>query len=141
MKIEIIGIEEVDGMLARAEDVEPNTDKVLRDFAYGTHGKIQRLVPTREHRGGLLRGRQGVFVAGNATVVFFNPMHYARYVELGTGRRGGASYEAFLPDEVGPAYATYWAGMAAQPYMRPPIAEGMRNLDARLDEIAKRVQG
>ena len=45
-------------------------------------------------------------------------MHYAAYVEFGTGRRGGASPGA----GAGP-YTFTWPGMVAQPYMRPAIDE------------------
>ena len=43
-------------------------------------------------------------------------MHYAAYVEYGTGQRGAASAGA----GAGP-YSESWPGMAASPYMRPAM--------------------
>jgi HK97 gp10 family phage protein len=44
------------------------------------------------------------------------PAPYAAYVEFGTGRRGAASAGA------GPyPYSESWAGMVAQPYLRPAL--------------------
>ncbi len=57
---------------------------------------------------------------------------YAPYVEFGTGIRGAASPGA------GPGpYALHWAGMVAQPYMRPALDESRRAvLDTFRGEIA-----
>lgn len=58
---------------------------------------------------------------------------YAAYVEYGTGERGAASAGA----GEGP-YSPHWPGMAAQPYMRPPL--DTRRGDV-FDAIAQEVAG
>lgn len=51
-------------------------------------------------------------------------MHYAAYVEYGTGIRGAGSPEA------GPGpYNMNWPGMVPQPYMRPAFDEHREKID------------
>jgi HK97 gp10 family phage protein len=50
--------------------------------------------------------------------VFVDDVHYAAYVEFGTGIAGAASPGA----GAGP-YSQTWPGMPAQPYMRPAFDE------------------
>lgn len=58
---------------------------------------------------------------------------YAAFVEYGTGQRGAGSAGA------GPGpYDPHWPGMAAQPYMRPPL--DTRRGDV-FDTIAQEVAG
>jgi len=135
MRLRVEGIAEVLSMLDRAGKVEKKIDALRRDFAFGTHAKIIRQTPVAPG-GGFLRSANIVAVQGDEAV-WANPANYARYVDLGTGRRGAASWQQYLPEEEPVAYATYWAGMEAQPFMRQPIAAGLDELDRRIDEIAK----
>jgi hypothetical protein len=135
MRLRVDGIPEVKAMFDRASQLDRKVDKLRRDFAYGTHGDIKRLTPAAT---GFLRGANFVVVEG-AVVVFVNYAEYAPYVGLGTGRRGAASYERFLPHEEPVAYAMYWPGMEAQPYMRPAIAKGLEHLEGRIENLAKEI--
>ena len=71
---------------------------------------------------GLLQSRITYVVTVTAQsivgTVFVDDVPYAVYVEYGTGRAGAASAGA----GAGP-YDPNWAGMPAQPYMRPAIDE------------------
>ena len=136
MRLLVEGIAEVLAMLNRASKVERDIDKLRRDFASGTEGKISDAAPVGK-TGKLQSSVHGIPFGDEA--VFVDTADYARYVDLGTGRRGGASYQRYLPFEIPVAYATYWAGMEAQPFMRKPIAEGLDELERRIDEIAGRI--
>ena len=135
MRLLVEGIAEVLAMFSRAKKMERDIDKLRRDFAYGTEGKIKDATPVQT---GFLRSAAYGMPQGDEAV-FIDYANYARYVDLGTGRRGGASYQRYLPFEIPVAYATYWAGMEAQPFMRKPIAEGLDELERRIDEIAGRI--
>ena len=134
MRLQVEGIAEVLDMFSRASNVERDIDKLRRDFAFGTEGRIKEAAPVSPG-GGFLRSAVYGTTQGDEAV-FVDYANYARYVDLGTGRRGGASYQRYLPFERPVAYATYWAGMEAQPFMRKPIAEGLDELERRIDEIA-----
>jgi len=133
MRLRVEGIADVLAMFGRAKKVERKVDALRRDFAFGVEGRMKRAAPWKT---GYLRSAVFASVQGDEAV-WTDPADYARYVDLGTGRRGGASYERFLPYEEPVAFATYWAGMAAVPFMRKPVAEGLDELERRIDEIAR----
>jgi len=136
MRLLVSGIMEVLSMLGRADKVKEKVDALRRDFAIGTQANILRAAPVGET--GYLRSSVYGTAQGD-DAVFVDYADYARYVDLGTGRRGGAGYQRYLPEEEPVAFATYWPGMAAQPFMRKPIAAGLIELERRIDEIVKEV--
>jgi hypothetical protein len=136
MRLRVDGITEVEAMLDRAGQIDRKIDALRRDFAFGVEGKMKRDAPKGET--GFLRS--AVFATTQSDeAVFIDYAEYARYVDLGTGRRGGASWEPFLPDEKPVAFRLDWPGMPAPPFMRRSIAEGLKELEDRIDNLAKEI--
>jgi HK97 gp10 family phage protein len=80
-----------------------------------------------------IQAQEPVTEGNQVTAEIIAGEHYAAYVEYGTGERGAASAGA----GEGP-YSPHWPGMAAQPYMRPPL--DTRRGDV-FDAIAQEVAG
>ena len=132
MKIELVGLEPVLDMLDDAERLEDDVAEIRSDVAYTTQGKIINLAPVDT---GWLKSRQSIHLIDDLAI-FINYAKYARFVGQGTGQAGAASYKAYLPGETAPTYASYWPGMAAIPFMRPPIAEALNEFDRRIEDLA-----
>jgi hypothetical protein len=139
MEFRIYGIEDVIETFDDIAAIDDDLKDLRRDFAMGVHGNIVQATPVAKKHGGFLRTANQVMQVGE-DVIFRNFADYASFVDLGTGRRGAASFTSYIPeDEYGIAFATYWAGMEGQAFMRRPIAEGLteleREIDARIDRI------
>lgn len=140
MRLRLKGIAETMGMLNRAGNIAGKVEALKREFAFGVHANIKRGTPTSsgKRQGGFLRSSNVVDVRG-VEIVWANVADYARYVDLGTGQRGGASWEQQLPEEEPVAFALHWPGMKGQPFMRMPIAEGLKELDGKIKKLAKEI--
>lgn len=136
MRLRLSGLDRVMTMLDRAGNLPQEVDALRHDFASGVHGNIVRMTPVKT---GFLRSANVPPMMRGDEVAFVNYAEYARYVELGTGRRGATGYKQYLPDEVSIAYALGRAGTKAQPFMREPIAEGLKELDARLKNLMRKI--
>jgi hypothetical protein len=135
MRLRVDGIPEVYAMLNRAEMIPDKIDALRRDFAFNVEGRMKRLAPVKT---GFLRSMAFGLTQGDEAV-FIDYAEYARYVDLGTGRKGGASWQPFLPEEKPVAFRWDWPGMPAQPFMRRSIAEGLKELEARIENLAKEI--
>jgi hypothetical protein len=136
LTVKVRGMDEVLAMLERAQEAPAKVDALKQSFAFGAHRNVIRLAPVDT---GFLKASNVVIMAG-PVITFLALANYSPYQELGTGHRGGASYRSFppLPDEP-VAYATYWPGCDAQPFMRPGVAEALKVLEREVDEVAKDV--
>lgn len=54
----------------------------------------------------------------------YTNVHYAPYVEFGTGQRGNGSYPYASELDFSLSYKSDWAGMKAQPFMYPALKRG-----------------
>lgn len=134
MKIRITGLEPTLEMLEQAGDINSRLIELRKKFAHRTLAASQRITPVGKT--GALHARTTAVVIGNS-VIFANPMEYARYVELGTGRRGGASYLPYIEGEEIPSYASYWPGMVGVPFLRKPIAKGIEDFFVAVEILAR----
>ena len=136
MRLRLKGIAEAMGMLNRAGNIQGKVDALRRELAFGVHGQIKRDTPVGET--GFLRGANVIDVRG-VEIVWANVADYARYVDIGTGRAGASSWEQYLPEEEPVAFALHWPGMKGQPFMRMKIAEGLKELDGKIEKLAKEI--
>lgn len=137
MRLRLNGIAEVLGMLDRAGNIKQKVNALRRELAVGVHANIIRQTPVAPG-GGFLRA-SNVFDVRGVEVVWINVADYAEYVDVGTGQAGASSWEQLLPEEAPVAFAIYWPGMKAQPFMRMAIAEGLEELEGRLENLAKEI--
>lgn len=135
VRLKVEGLEEAAAMARRAVKVHTRLDELRRDFTFATLASMMRLTPVRT---GFLKASNVAAVSGDE-IMFRAYRAYAPYVEFGTGHRGGESYKPYLPEEEGPAYATYWPGMRAQPFLRPAVADNLQILVAKLEDLASDV--
>jgi hypothetical protein len=135
----ITGVLEALAMMRRAVTVHTRLDKLRRDFAFSALADAIKLTPVRQYGpGGHLRASNQVILA-DEMITWVNYANYAQFVELGTGRAGGASWTPFLPEEQGPAYALAWPGMAQMPFLRPAVARELKELEARITALGPEV--
>lgn len=79
----------------------------------------QTLVPVGETGNLKASGKVTPYESGNViTAIVDYPIHYAGYVEFGTGIAGSSS-----PGSGPYPYNDSWPGMVAQPYLRPALDE------------------
>jgi len=131
----ITGVLEALAMMRRAVTVHTRLDKLRRDFAFSALADAIKLSPVKTGR---LRAANQVILA-DEMITWVNYANYAQFVELGTGRAGGASWTPFLPEEQGPAYALAWPGMAQMPFLRPAVARDLKELEARITALGPEV--
>lgn len=106
-----------------AKSIQQSTNLVLRDAKKNTpvdSGALQQSI----------QGSTSVSQQGVQGKVFTN-LEYAPYVEYGTGQRGAASPSPpKSPENV--KYSTDWAGMKAQPFLYPALAENKEAIKEKL---------
>lgn len=119
------GMKGLDSLMRKLDALGGNSQKALRIGVLQATKKVQgdakELAPVAAVDGGTLRNsiqasieEKGGKVIGKVST----NVHYAPYVEFGTGQRGESSpsppkYDGEL------SYRQDWAGMPAQPYMYP----------------------
>lgn len=129
MSVKVEGIEEVIAALEELGDVEA-LDEVLgkacalversaKQKAPKNTGELQRSITSKiEHNGDNVRG------------VIYTPLHYAPYVEFGTGlfaeQGGRTDVPWWYKDDKGEWHRT--SGQHPQPYMRPALEENREQI-------------
>jgi HK97 gp10 family phage protein len=99
--------------------LEPKAEQLIAATAHQVEAVAKTRVPVDT---GNLKSSIQASKAGRLRWLVSAAAEYAVYVELGTGRRGAASS---IQRPEGIAYAVYWAGMAARPFLIPAV-EGVR---------------
>ena len=138
------GMQGLDSLLRKLDRLGGSSQKALRTGLFQATKKVQGdakdLAPVAQIDGGTLRNSIQASVeerGGKVVGKVSTNVHYAPYVEFGTGQRGEASpsppkYDGNL------SYRQDWAGMAAQPFLFP-AAQQNKSLVPKI--IAQYVRG
>lgn len=113
-----IKIKNVDSLINRLEKLENKLDKseILKKIAEKIKATAKELCPVDT---GKLKNSIDYRIKENSAEIYTN-VHYAPYVEFGTGRRGDGSYPYQDEIDINLGYG-YINGQFAQPYLYPAL--------------------
>lgn len=120
-RMETFGFGEQINRARRAVALGAALSKMVEACAHRIEADTKRNCPVRTGR---LRASYGTRRVGPGKWAVVTDVHYAPYVEFGTGDVGEAMYQKILEDEPNITFTAGWRGMKAQPHLRPAARTG-----------------
>lgn len=135
MRVVITGMQEVTAALNRIAKLPEKVRGIHSWLGYWIAAEARVNTPVGES-GELFASIFGFPISRDATMVGSRGSH--EFPEFGTGARGAASYTKFFEGEGGsfdepPTFAAGWAGMNAQPHIRPAVKAGIEKMLSEIE--------